>query len=330
MTVVVGLDVGYSNLKIAAGEPGGRPRMLMRPSGAAPAERLGQQVGVGAGAQAPVLVDVAGQTWAAGVAPSRLEGWQRPLHADYSASPTYEALAKAALVLVGAPRIDRLVTGLPVSQIHDLDRKDRIRQALLGTHQTRAGSVEVGEVQILPQPIGTFVDAVMAGDIELDLQERMVLSTVLVLDVGFYSVDWTLVAQKEVRRGASGTSLEAMSVLIDAAAERIATEYGGRPQPLAIEAALREGRNEILVFGKRVALQRFVDQAASDTCPGALDAMLQSLRRETADVDFVVLTGGGGKLYAATAASMFPEAQIQTIADPVGANARGFFRYGCR
>jgi plasmid segregation protein ParM len=128
-----------------------------------------------------------------------------------------------------------------VSQIHDLDRKDRIRQALLGTHQTRVGTVEVGEVQILPQPIGTFVDMVMAGDIELDLRERMVASTVLVVDVGFNSVDWASVVQKEVRRGASGTRLEAMSVLIDAAAQRIATEYGGRPQPLAIEAALREG-----------------------------------------------------------------------------------------
>jgi len=197
-------------------------------------------------------------------------------------------------------------------------------------HETAFGRIEVGEVQILAQPIGTFVDTLWSGSADLDQVERMVGSTVVVLDVGFYSVDWAVIVQNAVRRDASGTSLDAMSVLIEGAAKRIATDYGGRPQPLAVEAALREGRNWMLVLGERVPLQRFIDQAAREACPPALEAMRQALRRENTNVDFIVVTGGGGNLYAAGIAQLFPDAKVRSAADPVGANARGFFRYGCR
>jgi plasmid segregation protein ParM len=332
MGVVVGLDIGYSNLKVVVGEHGRPPRVLVRPAGAGPVERLGEQLANRGGADplAPIQVDIDGQRWVAGVAPSRLEGWARPLHADYSATPVYEALAKAALVLAGERSIDRLVTGLPVSQMQDQARKERLRQILCGVHETAFGRIEVGEVQILAQPIGTFVDTLWSGSADLDQVERMVGSTVVVLDVGFYSVDWAVIVQNAVRRDASGTSLDAMSVLIEGAAKRIATDYGGRPQPLAVEAALREGRNWMLVLGERVPLQRFIDQAAREACPPALEAMRQALRRENTNVDFIVVTGGGGNLYAAGIAQLFPDAKVRSAADPVGANARGFFRYGCR
>ena len=42
---VIGLDVGYSNLKIAVGEAGGSPRVIVRPAGAAPLDRLGERIG---------------------------------------------------------------------------------------------------------------------------------------------------------------------------------------------------------------------------------------------------------------------------------------------
>ena len=97
--VIVGLDVGYSNLKIAAGEAGGVPQVSARPAGAAPAQRLGERVGSGPAPADGIYVDGRGQRWIAAVEPGRLEGWQRPLHEDYAASPAYEALVKAGLVL---------------------------------------------------------------------------------------------------------------------------------------------------------------------------------------------------------------------------------------
>jgi len=41
---LVGIDIGYSNLKIASGVRDKKPKVAMRPAGAAPSDRIGQRV----------------------------------------------------------------------------------------------------------------------------------------------------------------------------------------------------------------------------------------------------------------------------------------------
>ena len=190
--------------------------MILRPAGAAPLDRLGERVGTGR-RQDAIVVDIDGEPWAAAIEPMRFEGWQRSLHEDYAATPAYRALVKAALVLANRPVVDRLVTGLPVAQAQDPRRREVLRRALLGRHVTERGAVEVGDVRIVPQPIGAFVDLLWA-DLGADTLARIEEGTVLVLDAGFYSFDWAVIVAGELRRGASGTSLEAMSVLLERAA----------------------------------------------------------------------------------------------------------------
>jgi plasmid segregation protein ParM len=325
---VIGLDVGYSNLKIAIGEAVGSPRMIVRPAGAAPVDRLGEQIGT-ARVQDAIVVEVDGRRWAAAVEPARFEGWQRSLHEDYAASPAYQALVKAALVLADRPVVDQLVTGLPVAQARDPRRREALRRSLVGRHLTERGMIEVDEVRIVPQPVGAFVD-LLWSDLDSDTLARIEEGTVLVLDAGYYSFDWAVIVAGELRRGASGTSLEAMSVLLERAAGRIAEQQGGRPQPLALEAALRQRREHVLVLGQRVALSPALEGAAREVGGVALEALRQALRREATNVDLVVVTGGGGTLYGGQAAALFPGAEVRLAHDPVGANARGFFHYGRR
>lgn len=235
----------------------------------------------------------------------------------------------AALVLADRPVVERLVTGLPVEQARDPRRREALRRTLIGRHRTERGGFEVGEVRIVPQPVGAFVD-LLWSDLDSETLARIEEGTVLVLDAGYYSFDWAVVVAGELRRGASGTSLEAMSVLIERAAGLIAEQHGGRPQPLALEAALRRGREHLLVLGKRVLLQPLLEHAAREVGGVALEALRQALRREVTNVDLVLVTGGGGALYKRQAAELFPGAQVLLARDPVGANARGFFRYGQR
>jgi plasmid segregation protein ParM len=276
-----------------------------------------------------VIVDVDGQRWAAAIDPARFEGWQRSLHADYAATPAYRALVKAALVLADRPVVERLVTGLPVEQARDPRRREALRGALIGRHATESGNIDVADVRIVPQPVGAFVN-LLWSDPAAETLARIEEGTVLVLDAGFYSFDWALVVAGELRRGASGTSLEAMSVLRDHAAGRIAEQRGGRPQPLALEAALRQGHEHLLVLGERIALQPVLADAADEVAGVAMEALRQALRRELSNVDLVVVTGGGGALYGRRVAALFPGAEVRLARDPVGANARGFFHYGRR
>jgi plasmid segregation protein ParM len=119
-----------------------------------------------------------------------------------------------------------------------------------------------------------------------------------------------------------------MSVVLEKTAERIARVHGGRPQPLAVEAALREGREHLRVLGARVPLAPVLAGVAEEIAGVSLEALRQALRREATNVDLVLLTGGGGALYGPQVAELFPGAEVRLAPEPVAANARGFFHYG--
>jgi plasmid segregation protein ParM len=315
---------GYAELPLVRAAP----LVMGRPAETAPLDRLGERIGTGL-PQDAVIVDIDGQPWAAAVEPARLEGWQRSLHADYATTTAYRALVTAALVLAERPVVERLVTGLPVDQARDPRRREALRRALVGRHGTERGGFEVGEVRIVPQPVGALVELVWS-DLDSETLAHIEDGTVLVLDAGYYSFDWALEVKGELRRGASGTSLESTSVLLERAAGLIAEQHGGRPPPLALEAALRRRREHLLVLGKRVPLQPVLEHAAREVGGVALEALRQPLRREVTNVDLVLVTGGGGALYKRQAAELFPVARVLLAHDPVGANARGFFHYGRR
>ena len=248
--------------------------------------------------------------------PGRLEGWQRPLHEDYAASPTYEALVKAGLVLADYRRIDQLVTGLPVSQAREPRRREALTRLLVGRHATDHGEVEVAAVRVVAQPVGAFVDLVWSAP-DAALLEHIETGTVLVLDAGYYSVDWAVIVGGELRRGASGTSLEAMSVLIDRVAALLAEQHGGQPEPQRVEAALRAGRDHVLLLGQRVALAPVLERAAPDACGLAFEALRQALKhREVSNVDLVLLAGGGARIYGEPARALFPGAVVHVGARP--------------
>jgi plasmid segregation protein ParM len=210
------LAEGHANPRDAARQPAdlGKARI----------QGLGERVGPGRLEDA-VLVDVDGERWAAAIEPARFEGWQRSLDEDYAATSAYRAL-----VLADRPVVDRLVTGLPVAQAQDPRRREALRRELVGRHVTARGVVEVGEVRIVPQPVGAVVDLLWSA-LDGDTLGRIEEGTVLVLDAGYYTFDWALIVAGELRRGASGTSLEAMSVLLERAAEMISAQHGGRPSP---------------------------------------------------------------------------------------------------
>ena len=103
-------------------------------------------------------------------------------------------------------RIDVLVTGLPVSQYLDDARRNALAEQMRGTHQvTPKRTVSVEKVKVIPQPIGGLLDYIAQEDADIDD------ALVLVIDPGFFSVDWVVVANKDLHRQSSGTSLNASS-----------------------------------------------------------------------------------------------------------------------
>lgn len=319
---VLGMDIGYSNLKLAMGETGNGPAVSLYPAGAAPIDRLPESIGKEENA---LRVNIDGELWAACVNPGKFATWNRALHQDYVQTASYRALFHAALLLSERDQVDLLVTGLPVSQWLERSRRDALGERLAGKHRvTSRREVEVSVVRVVPQPIGGYLDLLWCSQAVSVLEE----GRVLVIDPGFFSVDWVLVEEGDIRRSSSGTSLEAMSVLLEQVSRLMADEHGGTVPVERLEEALRMQRDHVLLFGRQVEVQPYLQQAAERVAPVALEALRQSLRKESGSIDAVLLTGGGAALYEPIAKSLFPSNPIFVPEQPELANARGFYYFG--
>ena len=327
--VVLGLDVGYSNLCMVFDSPpgSGSSQAIVAPAGAGPAallpraiveSRLHQRHDPGADGW---RVQVGNTLWAAGVEPGRLQGYPRDLHADYPASDSYRALVFAALAATGAARV-RLVTGLPASHYQE-GRSDLVRR-FRGEHRLGPSStVLVESVTVLPQPVGSYIDF-LDVDKHLEIAER---SRILVVDVGFFSVDWVLIEQGELRAASSGTSLLAMSVLFQEADDILRGRYGRRHGADRIERAARHSEQHIHVRATKVPLGDLLADAAASVAPRAVTEMRRALRAEDLP-DCLLLTGGGAALFEASVASAFADSKVVVPGRPVIANAHGFWLAG--
>jgi plasmid segregation protein ParM len=269
-----------------------------------------------------------GAPWVAGVPVDRLENWERELHPDYPSTDSYKALFYAALLKTGQKRIDRLVTGLPVSQYLDFERREALIEQLTGTHQISAKrTVEVVEVDVLPQPVGAYMQLLSVSN--EDEMETMEEGQVIVLDPGYFSVDWVAMQGRSLRKDSSGTSEKAMSRVLEETARLIEEECGsGAATKEKLENAIRNGRKSILVFGERVEAKPFLDKAIQAVAPQAMSSLRAKLREEKAGADIILLAGGGGAAYADAARQVFKRGQVIVPEIPVLANAQGFWFYG--
>lgn len=321
---VLGIDIGYSNLKLAYGEQGSEPKVLLRPAGAAPADRLGEKIG-GGESDDFLRVLVNGSPFVAGLSPDRAELWSRELHEDYPSTDSYRALFHAGLLLSELDQIDLVVTGLPVNQYLNPELRERLSGQMQGEHQiTPRRKITISKVKVVPQPVGGFVDYVWNLPDAAEIED----SRVLVLDPGFFSVDWVLISNGELRRQSCGTSLEASSVILDEAARLIAEDFGGNVGRERIENTLRNGHAQVRLFGEWIDVAPYLKKAADKVGPIVTTRLRESLRKENTSADMVLLVGGGAGFFEAAVKDAFPQLKVTTSEAPVFANARGFWRMG--
>lgn len=320
---IVGMDIGYSNLKVAFGEnEAGTPITVLRPAGAAPADRFGHRMD-GKAHDDFINVLVNGKEFVAGVSPDRAQIWNRSLHEDYPSTESYMALFKAGLLLTGVRQIDALVTGLPVSQFLDDRKKKSLERKMQGSHLIAPGvTVEVSTVKVVPQPIGGFIDFLM------NTNEDIEDANLLIVDPGFFSVDWVVVNNNVIRDHSSGTSLNACSVLLEEVARQISQKFETKINVESIENAIRNDKSSVMVMGQRIELAPFLKSAREKIGPAVSEMVQQAVRNETKDVDLVVLVGGGANLYFDVIKQAFPRQKVLVSRDSVFSNCRGFWAYG--
>jgi len=145
----------------------------------------------------------------------------RMLHQDYIERDGYMALVRGALAFIQEPRIDLLVTGLPVDFYSQ--HRERLVERLTGRHDYPDGSsIEVASTWVLPQPVGGFLNYATVNKNYTSLRE----TNVLVVDVGFYSVDWLVCRGLKAIDERSGSVDVGMSRFLDALARLVGDDFG--------------------------------------------------------------------------------------------------------
>jgi len=328
--MILGMDIGYSNLKLVYGDPQapGQKTACVLPSGAGPIERVNKTI-MGDVPPDVLQVKVGEELWAAGVAHHRLAHTVRQLHKDYPSSQAYQALFHASLLQVGVPVIDRLVTGLPVSQYYDQKYRQALQKRLTGKHDVAPDTtVEVKEVIIMPQPVGGYLHFISTNK-QASAADDSVLA---IVDPGFFSFDWTIFEHGDLLEHQGGTDLAAVSSIFEEAGKLLRSAHNiGDTVPMSrLEANMREGRDKMHIGRKRVSTAKQISEAANKVADDAFAALKLSARRHDVNLNLMHLVGGGAALYEEAAHRHFPDCAISVDSEPVLANAYGFYTYGER
>lgn len=211
--MVAAVDVGYGSVKAECGLMKGETKSIVMPSGAGRADDMPESPAAWStlkGGEVVLLSEDGGPL------PSRSWASTRPISSKWLVSRTRTTRRRRSTghciwppsPASGTPKINLLVTGLPVSQYYGPDGPQRIKaleQAMKGRKNINSmTTVEVDKVVVIPQPLGTFM-GVAADPKYAGLAQSDHLQT-LVIDAGFYSVDYVVVSGRSIKDKSSGSS----------------------------------------------------------------------------------------------------------------------------
>ena len=319
---VAAIDVGYGNVKYTKGREGEKIKCGHFPS-VAPMSS-GIDIGSDALSRKDVTkIVVGGVDYIVGNdALLSLKGASgRVLSADYPERDCYLALALGALAYMKQPKIDMLVTGLPVNFYRQY--REKLTERLTGLHKFPDGrEVEIDRAWVIPQPVGGFLNYAMEAGVYGSLRE----SNCLVIDIGFYTVDWLVCRGLKVIDERSGSVPGGMSKLLESLAVHLTNELGEPFEDInRLDIALNN-RNQLDWYGKKFDFSHLMPKIypiISSACES-----ITSNVGTLSDIAKVVVVGGGAKHYLHGIRRICHQNDIAEVDESIYANVRGFMIAG--
>lgn len=329
--VVRAIDVGYGNTKFVSLVTGAEIQCGVFPS-LAPQASTGPDLAAGLMQRRnTIVVDVDGVKYEVGkdanLAQDSTHG--RVLDPDYSMSDPHMALIRGALYYMGQPTIDLLILGLPVNTFERYNVELAAR--VIGRHpvpfrdregRVTAREVEVKNCRVIPQPIGAFFD----HSTKTSKYKEMRSQKNLLIDIGFYTLDWLVADGVKMINSRSGAHNGGMSAILRTMADAIGSDIGEQISDFSsIEEAIRTGQDPVF-YGKPYDISPFRKQAIAKA-EQFVSVMVNKVG-SALDISNIILAGGGSAFFEAIIADKYPKHDIITTPDPVFANVRGFQRAG--
>lgn len=323
--VVRAADVGYGHVKFTDGiESDGQARCDSFPSQSPPSKDQSLAVGV-MQRRDTFAVRIKNRTYEVG------KGVALSLHGDhehaildkdFALSDGYMARLFGALnyMAPGLPDglIDYLILGLPLNtyRSHRADVKSRYTGKF--KINTAGDEITIANCEVYPQPLGSYAAY-------LEISEHKNFPTALVVDPGYNTVDWFVCQGMTANEQLSSATLRGVSAVLKAIADSLIQDLkldAGVPEVVRkIDQTLMSGE-PLTLYGEEIELEKYL-HAGDGVIEEATQAVKNSIGSGV-DIDVVVLSGGGAKLYAKALQSKFPRHKIVTLNSPSFANVRGF------
>lgn len=319
MSKIIGIDIGYGWTKVVWGNGQGLKSEKFPSAVGIFEEGLNLKI-EGLKTSEREIVQVDGNSFLIGV--SALKHSARLLNSrekDWIDSTAYNCLLRHGLRLAGVVRGMHLkiVTGLPVSFYRA--GKNKLANTI------KKVAVEIGceaEVKIIPQPLGSFFN-LLFDDIGIIQDERLAEGKTGVLDIGFYTTDLITVNELEVIEKQIDSFENGVSSGMELISKDIEALFGIRPDLHKIEEAIKNG--SIKVFGKLKDISEISEKRFSELA-SEISAQSRTLWKAGADIDSIILTGGGSNLIGKHLIKTFSHARLTS--NPQTANALGFYKLG--
>lgn len=327
MTKIVGLDVGYGFVKITDGESGYSFPSVVGEGHTKPTFNS-------RGNYKPAIDDLKigmGQKlYFVGKSAIRHSKFvYRDLSYSRSVGDDFEILFYSALSLFCPNRTNefKVVTGLPVERIHlnkDLETRVRGERTI---NIARGGEMQetriyVSEVEIVPQPLGTY----WSQFLNLDGEENSFPLEGLtgIIDIGFRTTDLAAIEDGEYIPEKSISLSVGLATAYSEVSTNLATEYGLEKESYALDSVII--KRKINISGQAFDIAEIVDKAFEKLSTNVLVEINSQWR--VSDFDNLILTGGGGQAISSYLLSQLQHAKLAV--DPITANCRGYLSWGNR
>ena len=315
--VIRAVDVGYGNTKFirnivnGVAEADHFPSIVNRPS-----------VNKGSFQESPDIyqVIVNGNRYEVGPGiDAALEGGVRIMHENYIETEDYMALMYGALTQMDVDIIDLLVVGLPVDLMSS--KRSLLEKRLVGTHRVGNRDIQIKKANAVSQPLGGFLHYAS----QAKLLEELSSTRNLLIDPGFFTVDFLVSTGLREISGKSGSHPTGMSAYLKAVAKGISEDLSINYDNIShIDEGIRKGRFRL--YGRDVDLTKYHQAALAEIMP-AVDAISNKVG-DGRSIDQIILVGGGAKIFLDPIKKLLPKHHVHCDEHSVVANVLGFQKIG--
>lgn len=310
MQTAIGIDIGYGNTKVNTGGT-----VFSFPSIVG---NFQESVSIGFDRGTLECVEIDGEKFLIGESARRHSSRHYTSRSrDWIGTIHYRALLKHALKKCNATGEAIITTGLPVDFRADKERLTAIVKDVALKCGVNAF------VHVLPQPVGAFFSLLFdeKGSV---LESRLASSRVGILDIGFFTTDLLTIDGMSVVEKQLASFENGVSTALEAIRQDLADTYKLQLDIRRTDEVVRRGK--VSVYGEEKDITAISGKRLGEL-ETEIQAQAQTIWGNAADLDRVILSGGGATMLSPYL-NLYRHATV--IRNAAEANAAGFYRNSFR